>query len=194
MKESLNEKSVLPVVRKRGDTMLNHIRSLGFIFIWGGLVLLATIANSATSNVEIKTSEATRPDVAVSPNGDFLVFTLLGHLFQMPVEGGKSKQLTFGPYFDSDPAISPDGMKVVFSSDRDGVSDGNLFLLNLSNGELSQLTEERWAARPVWSPDGKNIAYLSYEPIGFFAQYEYVGELAVRIREKIKILEMTKNV
>ncbi len=128
-----------------------------------------------TRSVEIETQEVTRPDVAVSPDGVWLIFTALGHLFRLPVEGGTAEQLTFGPYFDSDPAISPDGRQVVFASDRDVRSDGNLFILDLADGDVRQLTEEQWAARPVWSPDGSHIAYLTYESEGFWAQYEFVA-------------------
>ena len=128
-----------------------------------------------TRSVVIETQEVTRPDVAVSPDGVWLIFTALGHLFRLPVEGGTAEQLTFGPYFDSDPAMSPDGRQVVFASDRDVRSDGNLFILDLADGDVRQLTEERWAGRPVWSPDGSHIAYLTYEPEGFWAQYEFVA-------------------
>ena len=113
--------------------------------------------------------------VAVSPTGDSLVFTALGHLFRLPTNGGKARQLTFGPWFDSDPAISPDGRSVVFASDRDGESNGNLFLLDLESGNLRQLTHEHWAARPVWSPDGTHISYLSYLAKGLWAEYEFVA-------------------
>ncbi len=136
-------------------------------------------APSETRSVEIETTEVTRPDVAVSPDGEWMIFTALGHLFRLPVEGGTAEQLTFGPYFDSDPAISPDGRQVVFASDRDGKSDGNLFVLDLAGGDIRQLTQEWWAARPVWSPDGGSIAYLSYEPKGLWAEYEFVDAMGV---------------
>ena len=128
-----------------------------------------------TRSVEIETQEVTRPDVAVSPDGVWLIFTALGHLFRLPVEGGTAEQLTFGPFFDSDPAISPDGRQVVFASDRDVRSDGNLFILDLADGDFRELTEEKWAARPVWSPDGGHIAYVTYESVGPWAQYEFVA-------------------
>ena len=133
------------------------------------------IGNSETRSVKIETQEVTRPDVSVSSDGKWLTFTALGHLFRLPVNGGLAKQLTFGPYYDSDPAISPDGKQVVFASDRDVRSNGNLFLLDLASGDIRQLTEEKWAARPAWSPDGESIAYLAYEPVGPTAEYEFVG-------------------
>ena len=122
------------------------------------LVLAAPTALART--IEFETTEVTGADVALSPDGEWLIFTMLGHLFRLPVEGGTAEQLTFGPCYDSQPVFSPDGLQVAFVSDRDG-SEGNLFMLDLSTGEIKQLTHESWVARPVWSPDGERIVYLN---------------------------------
>src|SRR5262249_37129538 len=82
----------------------------------------------------------------------------LGHLFRLPVDGGTAEQLTFGPFYDNDPAYSPDGRHVAFVSDRDG-SAGNVFLLDLSTRTVSQVTQEPHAGQPTWSPDGRSLAY-----------------------------------
>ena len=37
--------------------------------------------------IEIETTEVTTPDVALSPDGESLMFTMLGKLFRLPVEG-----------------------------------------------------------------------------------------------------------
>ena len=112
--------------------------------------------------IEFETTEVTQPDVTLSPDGRWLVFTMLGHLLRLPVEGGTAEQLSFGPYFDTDPVFSPDGRRVAFVSDRDG-SEGNVFVLELGTGEITQLSHEPWAGRPEWSPDGVAIAYLARE-------------------------------
>ena len=114
--------------------------------------------NPPTRSIKISTKEVTDPDVAVSSDGSWLVFTALGHLFQLPTTGGEAKQLTFGPYYDSAPAISPDGTRVAFISDRKVSSQGNVFVLDLASGQIHQLTDEAWVDRPVWSPDGKSLA------------------------------------
>jgi imidazolonepropionase-like amidohydrolase/Tol biopolymer transport system component len=110
--------------------------------------------------IEIDTTEVTQSDVTVSPDDRWLVFTILGHLFRMPVTGGQAEQITFGPYFDSDPAFSPDGQRVAFVSDRED-SDRNVFVLDLARRAISQVTREPWADRPIWTPDGGAIVYLS---------------------------------
>ena len=123
------------------------------------LVCPLTAQDDGWRTIEFETTEVTQADVAVSPDGEWLIFTMLGKLFRLPAEGGEAAQLTFGPYYDTDPAISPDGSRVAFVSDRDG-SEGNVFVLELATGQVAQLTHEPWAARPAWSADGEAIVYL----------------------------------
>ncbi|MDP9177046.1 MAG: amidohydrolase family protein [Gemmatimonadota bacterium] len=131
------------------------------------LVAIA-IASPAAAQVDrwrtitFETTEVSAPDVAVSPDGHWLIFSMLGKLFRLPVKGGDAEQLTLGPYYDIDPAISPDGKLVAFQSDRDG-SAGNIFLLNMASREITQLTHEVWADRPAWAPDGQTVVYLRLE-------------------------------
>ncbi len=120
----------------------------------------ASPASLDTNTIEFTTTEVTQPVLSVSPDGRFLVFNLLGHLFRLPAAGGDATQLTFGNYYDIHPAFSPDGSKIAFVSTRDG-SDGNIFILEISSGKISQLTHDFRTEMPVWSPDGKTIAYVS---------------------------------
>ncbi len=112
--------------------------------------------------LEFETNEITQPGIAIAPDGRSLVVNLLGHLYRIPTAGGSATQLTFGPYYDSDPAISPDGGRIAFVSNRDDGSDGNLFVLDVTSGKIVQLTHEFQVGMPSWSLDGKTIAYLSY--------------------------------
>jgi imidazolonepropionase-like amidohydrolase/Tol biopolymer transport system component len=132
------------------------------------VLLGVTVAGPAAAQgdgwrtIEFRTAQVTAPDVAVSPDGTWLVFSMLGKLFRLPARGGEAEQLTLGPYYDVDPAISPDGRFVAFSSDRDG-SAGNIFVLNLAGSEITQLTHEPWADGPSWAPDGQSIVYVRLE-------------------------------
>jgi Tol biopolymer transport system component len=142
--------------------------------------LALDVENSPTRSIKISTKEVTDPDVAVSSDGRWLVFTALGHLFQLPTTGGEAKQLTFGPYYDSAPAISPDGTRVAFISDRKVSSQGNVFVLDLVSRQIHQLTDEAWADRPVWSPDGKSLVFLSYQVTGPAGNYWFVGPMTMK--------------
>ncbi len=124
--------------------------------------LCVSSGTAATRKIEFDTRQVTQPDIAVSPDGKTLIFTMLGHLFRLPVEGGSAEQLTFGPFYDTDPAISPDGIRVAFVSDRDG-SEGNVYVLDLVTKQVSPATKEARAGRPAWSSDGQAIVYKRFE-------------------------------
>ncbi|MGH9768698.1 MAG: TolB family protein, partial [Blastocatellia bacterium] len=120
-----------------------------------------TADGQATRTFEFETTEATQPAITVAADGRSLVFNLVGHLFRLPAAGGAATQLTFGPYYDSEPSFSPDGARLAFVSNRDG-SDGNIFVMEIASGKISQVTREYQTGAPVWRPDGKTIAYVSY--------------------------------
>lgn len=58
------------------------------------------------------------------------------------------------------PSFSPEGKRLVFVGIRGGIS--NLYILNLANGELKKLTNDRFAVfHPQWSPDGESIVFVT---------------------------------
>jgi Tol biopolymer transport system component len=143
-------------------------------------LLLAASASPAAAiaqdddwrTIEFETTEVTDPDVAVSPDGAVLVFSLLGQLFSVPTTGGTGRQLTFGAFYHQHPTFAPDGRRLAFVSDRDG-SEGNVFVMDLETREITQVTHERWAGRPAWSPNGRSLLYLSYaEGVQLWCQKE----------------------
>jgi tricorn protease-like protein len=58
----------------------------------------------------------------VSPDGQTIVFDLLGDLYTLPIAGGTATRLTSGLAYDAQPRFSPDGKKVVFDKE---ISGGN---------------------------------------------------------------------
>src|SRR4051812_39723812 len=64
-----------------------------------------------------RTSEGSNMNVDISPNGQLLVFDLLGDLYVMPIGGGKAVQLTRGIPIHLYPVWSPKGDKIAFVSD-----------------------------------------------------------------------------
>ena len=77
-------------------------------------------------------------------------------------------QVTHGDYDDTDPVWSPDGSSIAFVSDRSDDPDLNygtdIFVVNVDDAEhpLIQITSnEGRDYSPVFSPDGKRIAYVT---------------------------------
>jgi Tol biopolymer transport system component/imidazolonepropionase-like amidohydrolase len=94
---------------------------------------------------------------AVAPDGTQVAFAAVGDVWLMPV-GGTAKRLTHDPWVEADPAWSPDGTSLAYSSDRDGFM--NLWVRNLQSGADRQITHGTAAAmQAAWSPDGSRIAF-----------------------------------
>ncbi len=95
----------------------------------------------------------------LSPDGRQLAFAALGDIWTMPL-GGKPQRLTDDEFVDTDPAWSPDGTKIAFSSDRAGGMD--VWVRDLQTGRDRQISRLPNAdMSPAWSPDGKSIAFVS---------------------------------
>ncbi|HEX7118661.1 MAG TPA: amidohydrolase family protein [Longimicrobiales bacterium] len=107
--------------------------------------------------LEFTTNEGSWISLDVSPDGKTIVFDLLGDLYTLPIDGGKATPLTQGMAFDAQPRFSPDGTRIVFTSDRDGGE--NLWILSLDLKDTVQLTKGKTNLyhSPEWTPDGDYI-------------------------------------
>src|SRR5690606_13835349 len=58
------------------------------------------------------------------------------------------------------PSWSPDGQRLVFTGYDGGLSD--LFVINADGTGLQRLTNDKYAdMHPVWSPDGRTLAWAT---------------------------------
>ena len=119
--------------------------------------------------------EATWLSVDVSPDGETLLFDLLGDLFTLPVPGGEARRLTAGLPFDSQPVYSPDGRHIAFVSDRSGAE--NLWVIGTDGSSARQLSDNKEKtdfASPAWAADGSAV-YVSRrtEATGIFEIWLY---------------------
>ncbi len=102
-------------------------------------------------------TEGSWMSVDVSPDGQTLVFDFLGDLYTMPITGGAATPLTRGMAFDGQPRFSPDGERVVFTSDRSGGEA--IHIIALDKSDTIQVTRGKSSAyqSPEWTPDGNYV-------------------------------------
>jgi Tol biopolymer transport system component len=117
-----------------------------------------TLPLEPARSFDLDTAQGSWLSLDLSPDGQTIVFDMLGDLFTLPFEGGTATRLTEGMAFDMQPRFSPDGDHLVFVSDRSG--GDNVWTLELATGDTTQITKgngDSWMS-PDWSPDGDYIA------------------------------------
>ena len=97
----------------------------------GGRGWDVTLARGRTRDIDFTTNEGTWIAPDLSPDGRWIVFDLLGHIYRMPASGGEAECLTqnSGVALNFQPRVSPDGKTIAFISDRRG--ENNLWLMDL---------------------------------------------------------------
>ena len=112
-----------------------------------------------TRDIDFKTDEGTWMSVALSPDGSWIVFDMLGHIYRIPATGGEAVPITqdSGIAMNYHPRISPDGTEIAFISDRGG--QDNLWVMKSDGSEPRLIAADMDAryAEPSWTPDSKHI-------------------------------------
>lgn len=96
-------------------------------------------------------------NTAISPDGKEIAFTSGGDIFVVSSQGGKARQLTTNPGYDSDPVWSPDGKKIAFSSTRAGSKD--IYIVNAEGGVPRRLTTHSGNEMPLAFRDAAHILF-----------------------------------
>lgn len=109
-------------------------------------------------------------DIAVSPEGKEVAFLLRGDLYVTSTDYKTTKRITDTPSQERTASFSPDGRTLVFDSDVDGI--WQLFTAKIKNDkekEFAYATDIQIdslykcgtsAMQPMFSPDGKKVAFL----------------------------------
>ncbi|MFL5749131.1 MAG: S9 family peptidase [Chloroflexota bacterium] len=99
-------------------------------------------------------------------NGPGFIYDHVAHLWVIDVPTGTATRVTDGPASDDDPAWSPDGTKVAFTTrlnrDYDLAFRSDIVVVDVATGKRTRITNgpKPIFFVPAWLPDGRTIAAL----------------------------------
>ncbi|AXG70517.1 translocation protein TolB [Kordia sp. SMS9] len=136
------------------------------------------------------TNEGTWMNLDVSPDGKTIVFDMMGDIYTIPITGGTAKALRTGIPFEIQPHFSPDGAKILFTSDAGG--GDNIWVMNADGSDAKQITKEnfRLLNNSTWMPDGNAFVarkhFTSQRSLGAgeLWQYHITGGSGLQLTKK----------
>jgi Tol biopolymer transport system component len=133
--------------------------------------------------VKFTTKEGTWMSVDVSPDGKTIAFDLMGDIYTVPVQGGKATPITTGIAYETHPRYSPDGNKILFTSDRAG--NDNLWYIDMVKKDTVQVTKDKTGDVPSahWTPDGEYIVVSKGRRITKLWMYHKDGGGGIQLNE-----------
>jgi imidazolonepropionase-like amidohydrolase/Tol biopolymer transport system component len=134
--------------------------------------------------IEFTTDEGTWMSVDISPDGQTIIFDMLGDIYTLPIAGGEAKLLMGGMAIESQPRYSPDGSMIVFLSDRDGSENVWVAKADASGPKKLSRDEQKLFCSPIWTPEGDVVLATRADPKSTFDLWMY--SLAGDVRKEVQ--------
>ena len=128
-----------------------------------------------TDVARLTKNEVSDDDPCISPDGSKIFYTSVAaegenqagppqsSIYRMNIDGSGQVMVKDDPngnYSDYDPTVSPDGLKLLFSSSR--TYNDEIYIMDIEGLQPTNLTNsEGWDGRPSISPDGLKIVFSS---------------------------------
>lgn len=137
----------------------------------GSTVMMAADKKPITHELLWQFKRVSAP--APSPDGKWVVFSVSTPAYDPKeqtadlwikslTDDTPARRLTATKSAESGVDWSPDGTRVVFSAKREGDENNQLYVINIHGGEAERVTDlVLGARRPKWSPDGKQLLFVS---------------------------------
>ncbi len=112
-------------------------------------------------------------DPRISPDGEWVVYVRqfadvmtdmnYSNLWLVGSDGGEHRPLTTGKFLDNSPRWSPDGTRIAYMSNRDGLPQ--IYMHWVASGQTAAITNLTDPATGLsWSPDGSHLAFNKLVP------------------------------
>ncbi|MGA7854465.1 MAG: hypothetical protein WCA15_14155 [Candidatus Acidiferrales bacterium] len=152
-------------------------KTLAFVGERNGNFDIYSIPVSGGEETRLTTAEGLDDGPEYSPDGKYIYFnsvrTGIMQIWRMRPDGSEQTQITRDDYNNWFPHLSPDGKWMVILSYDKSVSghpenkDVTLRLMSLDDNKITVLAKlfggQGTINVPSWSPDGKQLAFVSYE-------------------------------
>ncbi len=133
-------------------------------------VNVSIVADAKANNERVLPVTGNAREMAVSPTGKEVAFIFRGEVFVTSVEGGVTKRITNTPEQERNVSFSPDGKALIYASERGGRwrvyetrrtrDEEPYFYASTVLKETPLFPAEHQDSQPLYSPDGKEIAYV----------------------------------
>lgn len=135
---------------------------------WGGNYDITVAGIDGSERSELARTRESQSEPSWSPDGTRIAFVQDGYLHTMAADGSDVRSIVPDiPAMWEPPSWSPDGSRFAFRAWAWRDAPASLFVVNADGSRLTKVAEagnRAWPAgawRPVWSPDGRSVAFVT---------------------------------